>query len=407
MNRLDVSPPALADARADAPVARPGVRGWCPGAHRPMVSGDGLLVRLRPHLARLTVTQALGLCELAQHRGSGHIDLTHRAGLQLRGVTPRDHGAVVDALCRLGLLAADPACEAWPALIVAPVWQAGDETERIACALAARLGELPALPSKFGFAVDAGPAPVLSETPADVRIERAGSGGLIVRADGAAAGQPVTRSAAIDAALALAAWFSATAGSPRAASRRMRRHLAIHALPREFAPIEAPAPPAALPCPGPSALGPVYGVAFGRIEAAALTRLLRASGATALRLTPDRTLILENGRWCEAPEFLTAADDPLLRVDACPGAPACTSATVQTRELARALAPALATLARGTRRGLHVSGCAKGCARARAADITLVGRDGRFDLVRGGRAADAPARTGLSPEDLPALIGAL
>lgn len=399
--------PAVSPTPADAPAARYGVRGWCPGAHRPMAAGDGLLVRVRPPLARLTLAQARGLCELAQRRGSGHIDLTSRAGLQLRGVAPQDHGAVVDALCGLGLLDADPAQESRPALLVAPAWEPGDATERIALELAARLGELPALPAKFGFAVDAGPAPVLAEVPADVRIERAASGGLIVRADGAAAGHPVAQAGAAKAALALAAWFAATAGSTDAAPRRMRRHLANQPLARDVALLEAPAAAAALPGPGPSDLGPVYGVAFGRIEAPALDRLLHDSGAAALRLTPQRTLILEAGRWVTAPGFLTSADDPLRRIDACPGAPACTSATVPTRALARALAPVLASVAPGVPRSLHVSGCAKGCARARPADLTLVGRDGRFDLVRGGRAGDAPARTGLSPDDLPSLIGTL
>lgn len=156
-----------------------------------------------------------------------------------------------------------------------------------------------------------------------------------------------------------------------------------------------------------SALGPVYGVAFGRIEATALARLLRDSGAAALRLTPHRALILEAGGQRDSTEFLMAADDPLRRIDACPGAPSCTSATVQTRALARALAPALEVAAPGARRSLHVSGCAKGCARARAADITLVGRNGNFDLVRGGCAWDTPSQTGLSPEALRPYIGAL
>jgi precorrin-3B synthase len=156
-----------------------------------------------------------------------------------------------------------------------------------------------------------------------------------------------------------------------------------------------------------SALGPVYGVAFGQIEAAALARLLRDSGAVALRLTPSHAMILEAGGWRDSAEFLTAADDPLLRIDACPGAPSCPSATVETRALARALGPALDAAAPGARRSLHVSGCAKGCARGRAADLTLVGRDGAFDLVRGGCAWDAPSLTGLSPEALRSLNGAL
>jgi len=372
-----------------------------------MASGDGLLVRVRPQLARVTVEQAIGLCELAQGLGSGLIDLTNRANLQLRGVTPRHHDAVIEALCSLGLLDADAGREAWPAILVAPCWQTGDDTERIASELAARLGELPVLPPKFGFAVDAGPAPVLADASADVRIERARSGGLIVRADGAAAGHPVTRAGAADAALALATWFAATAGSVEPASRRMSRHLLTHPLPLDLKPLEPPAASAALPRPGMSAFGPVYGVAFGQIDAIALVRLLRDSGAAALRLTPHRALILEAGAQRDSTEFLTAADDALRRIDACPGAPSCTSATVETRVLARALAPALALAAPGSSPSLHVSGCAKGCARARAADITLVGRNGNFDLVRGGCAWDTPSQTGLSPEALRSLIGAL
>ena len=401
----------LAPPKAGPPAGplglRPNAKGWCPGAHRAMASGDGLLVRVRPRLARLTVEQAIGLCELAQGLGSGLIDLTNRANLQLRGVTPRHHDAVIDALCGLGLLDADAGREAWPAILVAPCWQAGDDTERIARELAGRLGELPVLPPKFGFAVDAGPAPVLAEASADVRIERARAGGLIVRADGAAAGHPVTRAGAVDTALALATWFAATAGSVEPASRRMSRHLLTHPLPRDLKPLEPPAASAALPGPGMSALGPVYGVAFGHIEATALTRLLRGSGAAALRLTPHRALILEAGGQRDSTEFLTAANDPLLRIDACPGAPSCSSATVETRALARALAPALEVAAPGSSRSLHVSGCAKGCARARAADLTLVGRDGAFDLVRNGRAWDTPSQTGLSPEALRSVIGAL
>lgn len=392
---------------AAPPGLRPAPKGWCPGAHRAMASGDGLLVRVRPRLARLTIVQARGLCEVAQSLGSGLIDLTNRANLQLRGVMPRDHDAVIEALCSLGLLDADAAREAWPALLVAPCWQSGDDTECIAAELAARLGELPALPPKFGFAVDAGPAPVLADASADVRIERARSGGLIVRADGAAAGHPVTRRGAVDTALALATWFATTAGSVEPASRRMSRHLRTHTLPTDLTPLEPPAPSAAWPRPGMSAFGPVYGVAFGHIKAAALARLLRDSGAAALRLAPRRTLILEAGRWLEPAGFLTAADATLLRIDACPGAPACSSATVETRALARTLAPALEAVAPSARPSLHVSGCAKGCARARAADLTLVGRDGAFDLVRNGCAWDTPSHTGLPPEALRSFIGAV
>ena len=44
---------------------------------------------------------------------------------------------------------------------------------------------------------------------------------------------------------------------------------------------------------------------------------------------------------------------------------------------------------------LHVSGCAKGCAYPRPA-TTLVGRNGRYDVIRHGRAGDRPDLTGLT-----------
>jgi precorrin-3B synthase len=81
-------------------------------------------------------------------------------------------------------------------------------------------------------------------------------------------------------------------------------------------------------------------------------------------------------------------------MQACAGAPACASASVNTRETAAALAPLLAP---GDT--LHVSGCAKSCASSTRASITLVGRHGRFDLVRSGRASDTPVLCDLSAEE--------
>ena len=57
------------------------IKGWCPGAHRPMMSGDGLVVRVRPRLARLSADQVQALCAAAMRHGAGLIDLTNRANL--------------------------------------------------------------------------------------------------------------------------------------------------------------------------------------------------------------------------------------------------------------------------------------------------------------------------------------
>ena len=92
---------------------------------------------------------------------------------------------------------------------------------------------------------------------------------------------------------------------------------------------------------------------------------------------------------------ITDDGDPLLRAVACTGAPACPQAHAETRPLARALAPHMP--ATGI---LHISGCAKGCAHPKAASHTITATEDGFDLIRDGRAGDAPCRTALTSDEL-------
>lgn len=360
------------------------IHGWCPSAWRPMMAGDGLLVRVRPAMARLTRDQALGLCGAASAFGNGAIDLTNRGGLQIRGVAEAGLAGLLDRLVALGLIAGDPAAEAYPVILAAPDWTEGDGTEEIARALAHRLPELPPLPGKTGFAVDIAGAPVLTSVSTDFRIERSAAGGLLVRAEGRERGIAVSRDDAVETLLSLARWFAETGG----AAGRMARHRAP--LPPELSGAAVPAAARSVS----DALGPVHGAAFGRIDATDFAALIGASDARAIRVTPWRRLILE-GASARPP----AAPDNLLRIDACVGAPACPQATVETRALALRLAPHV-------QGSLHVSGCAKGCARPSPADRVLTGRGGAFDLGHHKRAGEAPDRLGLTPAQILALLGA-
>ncbi|MCB1396553.1 MAG: cobalamin biosynthesis protein CobG, partial [Rhodobacteraceae bacterium] len=128
------------------------VKGWCPGAHRPMLSGDGYVVRVRPRLAHLGAGQAIGLCEAAERHGAGLIDVTNRANIQIRGVSETAWPALMEELGALNLLDADADTETRRNIVVAPTWQERDDTEWLALELIARLMELPALPPKMGFA---------------------------------------------------------------------------------------------------------------------------------------------------------------------------------------------------------------------------------------------------------------
>jgi precorrin-3B synthase len=95
--------------------------------------------------------------------------------------------------------------------------------------------------------------------------------------------------------------------------------------------------------------------------------------------------------------FIVEAADPILRIDACPGAPACRSSSVDTRRDARRIA------ARPFTGSVHVSGCAKGCARSAPADLVLVGEQGRYGIVRHGTTRERPERT-IAAEEAGALF---
>ena len=153
--------------------------------------------------------------------------------------------------------------------------------------------------------------------------------------------------------------------------------------------------------------------AFGEIEAVrfeALIERARALGASGLRLTPWRAFLIAglDRRGAESLVdsmaelgFIVDADDPRLRIAACPGAPACMHGHRSVRDDATRWA---ALLPKGDGVILHVSGCAKGCARPAATAATLTATATGYDLILGGRAGDPPARRGLSGAEVAQLL---
>jgi sulfite reductase beta subunit-like hemoprotein len=154
------------------------------------------------------------------------------------------------------------------------------------------------------------------------------------------------------------------------------------------------------------------GLPFGRIEADALHALTDISehyGDGNLRATPWRAPLLtgiaaaDEQRLTDevtALDLITDPADPRLNIFACVGAPSCLSASVDARGDAGRLAASIGA----TDETLHVSGCSKSCAHRGPASLTLVSRDGRYDLIRNGTAADRPSLTGLTIDQVEALL---
>lgn len=370
------------------------VQGWCPGALRPMASGDGLVLRIRPPLGGITPAQGAAIAAASEAHGNGLIDLSSRANLQLRGVTGTSYPALIRDLSRQGLIDADLAAETRRNVIVTPF--ADVTTEALAAALVAALPRAPELPGKFGFILDCGPAPAMASTPADIRLERSDDGHLILRADGMTLGAPVDEARAADAAISLARWFVA-AGGVQAGRGRMAALIARGARPTgPLAGCVAPAPALAAPGPGLVAQGALVAFEFGQMRATALAAL---AALGRLRITPWRMLLVEGiAAMPDVAGVIGDPDDPRLRVRACTGAPGCSQGLRPTRDLARRLAPLVPPGGL-----LHVSGCAKGCAWPAPAPLTLTATPEGFDLIRDGRAGDAPVRRNLTGSDLPLL----
>ncbi|WP_296507283.1 precorrin-3B synthase [Rhodoferax sp.] len=376
--------------------SEPRIQGWCPGALRPMPSGDGLVVRVRPTLGRLTPLQAQGLAGLAQQYASPMLELTSRANLQLRGVCPDSYPALINGLRTLGLLDERADIEGRRNLLLSPFWTDSDGTPAICEALTLALAapDAPTLPGKFGFALDLGAPPVLRAGSADIRLERYG-GQVLVFADGAPTGACVPLEQAAQTAMELARWFVASGGVVNGRGR-MARLLQRQALPTRFTATPVPPAPAAVQPVGDSATGMVVGLEFGQLPADTLYQL---ASLAPLRLTPWRGLVMEGLHTAPAlPELITNPHDARLRVMACTGAPGCTQALGPTRALARFLAPLLPA-----GRTAHVSGCSKGCAH-HGNTLTVVAADAGYHLIDHGTAQSAPDATGLDAQGIAAYL---
>jgi precorrin-3B synthase len=416
--------------------AAPEIKGWCPGALRPMQSGDGLLLRAKTVGSRLSAGQAQGIAATASICGNGLLDLSQRAQFQLRGVSEETLVKALRGLNDIGLLAPDAETESILNIIAPPLSGLDEasafEADKLVAELAAAFvndRSLRALPGKFCFLVDDGADPGLLDVAADIRLERlakSDGGCVAVVLDGARdKAILVSPNQAVAAALAMARAFLALRKGREFELRRMRWVVKAYggeALAREAGFALTPYRSTCRSAKrrdvfGVHEFGSLWfagvGAPFGRWRASDLATLAEraaASGIGELRLSPWRAILIPAGTRAAAETIAEATaklglivggDDPRLSVIACPGAPECPQARGATREAAERLAPLAHELAKCDENvTIHVSGCAKGCARPETAFATLVANGAGFDFVTNGRACDQPSRTALAFEEI-------
>lgn len=388
-------------------------RGWCPGTLRPMLTGDGLLVRLHPPRNALTPDQLAYIAELARRHGNGQIEISGRGNLQLRGIREEAHPVLVDDLFAAGLV--DEAEGDGPNRLVLTSPLAGRAVDELinAAALAEaveRAGRgVAGLPAKFSITVDGGGALALGGLAADLKLRAVSTDAIAFGLPGGLWFGPIAPQDAAGLAARLLDGFVAASRASFGKVRRMR-----DLEPDEQSALAASSGLAPMPVPSArrkaTAIGfaaerdgtvaVLAGLPFGRTDAAGLRRLgdlARDACVHEIRVSTWRGFA-----FCGLPAraantlqetlrnegLIVEADDPRLAVSACAGSPACSRGEAPALADAAVLADTIAPLlADGV--SLHVSGCAKSCAHPGSADLTLVGRDGRYDVIVAGGTGDA------------------
>jgi precorrin-3B synthase len=417
-------------------------RGACPGLSAPMPTGDGLLVRLLP-VGTIPLAAFATLCAAAREHGNRIVEITARGSIQVRGLNTLSAACFADTIAALNIAAADGVpvlCNALTGLDAGEVVDAGALASDLRAALAQ--SSLPAkLAPKISVAIDGGGALDLDNISADVRLRAeliddavmlrvsvGGDGahalqlGVIAPARGAEAVVRLlevvaqhgcdVRARDILAAEGIAPFQAAlcellvTPARPRA-SGDARLDSRLRGNERSAEPIgRHPLRDGSL------AYG--IGVAFGHADALSLQRLAEgaaAAGAIGLRAAAGRALMVIGLAEETTPRFVADAErlgfivragDPRRHIAACAGAPVCSSAHIA----ARAIGPLVARLVESHLDAsfqVHISGCEKGCARAGAAALTIVGAAEGYRLVANGSARDVPFAT-VAADELPAAI---
>ncbi|MFY9695911.1 MAG: precorrin-3B synthase [Xanthobacteraceae bacterium] len=407
----------------------PARRGACPGLSAPMPTGDGLLVRLLP-IGTISLAAFAALCRAARRQGNGVIEITSRGSVQMRGLSNETTPQFAAEIAALDIAANDGV-----PILCNPL--AGIDAEEIldSAALAAELRRALAvttlakkLGAKVSVAIDGGGAIGLAKLPADIRLTVDRDNGrsslrIAVGGDEASAGL-LGVVASSDAVIAATKLLEALA--KRGPDARARDIVATEGVKPFRSAIADLLTSAHSRDSGNPALGPRFpadersargaigarplrggslacgvGLAFGHSDAAALERLVaiaEAAGASGFRTAPGRALLILGLAPRSASAFVAAAEhlgfvvranDPRRNVVACAGAPICASAHIAARALAPRVAEQIAPYC-GDGSTVHISGCAKGCAHAAPAALTMVGTLDGCALVADGSARDAP-----------------
>lgn len=364
------------------------IKGWCPAVFEPMAASDGLLVTLKPRTTGWTAAQLRLIAQAGRQHGTGSFLLTHRAHLQVRGLTSSSVEHFAALMSEAEIASKDPDAERRRNILTATVMLPALQD------LASRLEHwiestpaLIALPPKFTFAV-------CSNEPADIHIFEQGQQFVVMPAEsdiGVKTDQPLAAVASLTEA------FLGLSDRPRRMRDLLARLSATHLFLEAGLKPERFSRPALRSMP----VGPLEGdcfaaaAPFGRVDADRLERIAGLAEGP-VKLAAARAFVFTSanvGTLSKRVSDIGLIVDPTdsrLRIAACTGGSGCAHSAINILQLAECLAPHWHHEAQ-----LHLSGCSKGCAHPREAALTCVANAAgdRMFVLKNSRADGAPSHS--------------
>lgn len=394
-----------------------------------------MLARIRIPGGLIATQQVRVLAEAAEQFADGSLDITARAGVQLRGIANESLQGLAEALAAAGLLPS-PEHERVRNILANPFAgvdpQESIDVRPLVRELDARLiadARLAALPPRFAFALDGG-GDFCASAKADLALR------AVVTADGLRlhlligaepAGYGVPPQAAVDALLAAAHAALTLAGSCNAPDHWRLADLsgARSAIGSALAPYRAACPSPSVPTNIAVPLGVlpaqrnhsanlVPTIPLGRLHASQARGIADISERfqTDVRLAWWRGIVFAAVDRSSVPGVREAlarlglvldGSDGYAGIAACAGIDGCPAALADVRADARSLAQRLAGLPAAGDWSVNFAGCAKRCAMRTSVGVDLVATERGYDMLVGGTlvAADICA-----PQAIDAALGA-
>ena len=382
-------------------------RNACPSLAAPMPTGDGLLARINtvdgsisPHHLRL-------VAEAAERHGNGILEVTRRGSLQIRGLTEESAPKFSQEVLASGInvrsgvpVETGPLAGLDPFELIDSRSTVGQLFDKIEKEDFRKL-----LAPKFSMVVDGGGQLSMTDVLADVRLTatetevgaqwKVSVGGTETNARPVAI-VPNDRaiSLAIELLRAVVELGRAARGKDLSAEKISQACQAVGveeigsperrraSADKQLDTPESPRLPVGFFRLKASRIAFGMALPFGQttteqikifsqiIERMGIRELRLAFGHALLAICDDETITNAAKRAAEQIGFIIDPQDARLRIVACAGAPACTSATIHTKDIATEIAIRGVLPESGL---VHVSGCEKGCSKPISPIISIIG----------------------------------